>query len=209
MILLIVFAVTMVNYAAEAAPNNFISLVRSDTCERTHCILVKDLIPYDNSTQKISGKFVYHSKTGDYDRAPGLKNSHNYYNIISGKLFVFVEPDQTTLARSKIITIEKKLPEYITLQNQKKAEQDFNTDKRIIQFGMWFDAKCNSGIISANTGNITKAISYLAGGCQGDVGNTKEIITKKALRDYCGQECQHQKWLKAAKLKSKSNLLRP
>ena len=137
-----------------------------------------------------------------------MKNSHNYYGITSGKLFVFVEPDQTTLVRSKVITIERNLPEFIMLELQKKTEVDFHTDRRVVQSGMWFNERCNAGVVSANQGNITKAVSYLAGKCQDALDNTREIITKKAPRDYCGQECQHQKWMKEALIKSKKNLLK-
>jgi len=194
-------------YQAEAQPNKFVSLIRSNVCEKTDCIKISDLIKYDNSTQRFSGKLVYSEKLGDYERKPGMKNSHEYYKIFSGKLFVFVEPDQTTLTRSKVIIIERKLPEYVTFELQKKSEIDFHTDRRITQFGMWFDPKCNSAVISANMTGVGSAISYLAGGCLGDPGNTKEIITKKAPRDYCGKECQHQKWMKESLIKSKKKLI--
>lgn len=36
---------------------------------------------------------------------------------------------------------------------------------------------------------------------------TETIVTKKAPRDYCGQECQYKKWMEAAKKNSKQNLL--
>ena len=190
---------------SEAAPNQFISLVRSSTCELTDCILIKDLIKYDNSTRSISGEFIFND--GDYVRIGGMKNAHNYYQIYSDKLFVFVEPDQTTLARSKIITLEKTLPSYVTQENQKKYEVDFHTDKRVIQYGMWFDARCNKGIIGVDNGNIADAISYMAGGCTGEIKNTEEIITPKTSRDGCSTQCQYEKWFKLAKEKSKAAFL--
>lgn len=208
-----VLVACMVMYAlitpipSEAAPNNFISLVRSDTCAITDCILIKDLIKYDNSTQSISGAFVYKSALGDYTREKGMQNAHNYYQIYSDRLFVFVEPDQSTLTRSKVITLERTLPTYITQANQVKYEIDFHTDKRVIQYGMWFDSKCNSGIVGIDNGNIADAITHMASNCTGTIENTEEIITPKTSRDVCLTQCQYEKWFKAAKEKSKTTFL--
>lgn len=205
--LLVLAIAPIISIHAEAAPNTFISLVRSDTCAITNCILIKDLLKYDNSTQAISGAFVFKSASGDYIRESGMQNAHNYYGIYSSKLFVFVEPDQTTLARSKIITLEKTLPPYITQANQKKTEIDFHTDTRTIQYGMWFDAKCNRGIVGADNGNIAQAISYMENNCQGEIQNSEEIHTPKTSRDVCLTQCQYEKWLKDAKEKSKETFL--
>lgn len=209
--LLIVLAISLTIQTAWAAPNQarpnqFISVIRSETCERTNCITLKELIPLDNSTQKISGKFI---KSGDdYIRGKGMKNAHEYYKIFSGNLFVFVEPDQTTLSKSKVITISKTLPYYALKKFEIKSEVDFHTDKRQIQHSIYVDEKCNKATVSANMGNITAAINHLASNCQTDLNNTDTITTKKAPRDYCGQECQHQKWMKQALKESKTKVLR-
>lgn len=190
---------------ADAAPNKFISLVRSETCVLTDCIPVGDMIRHDNSTQSISGRFVYDSS--GVIREKGMQNSHNYYSIYSGKLFVFAEPDQSTISRSKIITIIPTLPPYVTQENQVKYEIDFHTDKRIIQYGMWFDEKCHTGMIGADNGDLAEAIRYMAAGCTGTISNTEEITTKKTSRDVCLTQCQYEKWLRDAKERSKSTIL--
>lgn len=190
---------------ADAAPNNFISVIRSDTCKITQCIKLANLIQYDNSSQAISGKFVYDSTISDYTRKAGMKNAHNYYQIFSNKTFVFVEPDQSTISRSKVLVIEKQVPAYATKDYEKKNEVDFHTDTRTIQYDMWFDRRCHTGITSVPT--IPYAISYMKKNCQGDLGNKQDIITKKEPRTYCGKECQHQKFMKAAKEAAKRKLI--
>jgi hypothetical protein len=129
---LVVFS--LFSYAYAATPNTFISIIRSDTCKITKCVKVADLIKYDNSTQKISGKFVLQGD--DYVRVRGMKNAHEYYKIYSGKVFVFVEPDQTTLVRSKVITIENRFDVYALEQDKKKTEIDSLTDVRVLRQGV-------------------------------------------------------------------------
>jgi hypothetical protein len=54
---------------------------------------------------------------------------------------------------------------------------------------------------------LDKVITHLASGCKTDLGNIEKIITKKTELNFCGKECQHQKWLAEAKIKSKKLLL--
>ena len=192
--------------AEGASPNTMISITRSEVCEKTGCIAIRDLIIHDNSTQGISGKFV--QKGDDYARKPGLKNSLNYYSIFSGKVFVFVEPDSYTMARSKNIILVPSLGQFMDKGQKTKVSLDSFTDLRRTTEGVWVDPKCHTARVGVAQGvDLGAVISHLAGGCKGDLGNVREHITNKTKINYCGQECQHQKYMKEALEKSKRNLL--
>lgn len=211
-LVLIISAITIVTCAtfSEAAPvkNTIISITRDKTCEKTDCIKIKDLYKFDNSTKTISGKFYYKKSIDDYYRKPGLKNSLNHYNIYSNKVFVFVTPDQHTLTRSHQIILTPSLAEYSPMDNSKTTEKSFWNYTRTTYQGVYVDPKCNNAIVGVMQWmDLNKVIAHLASDCQTDLGNKITYNMTKTKLNYCGQECQHQKFMRQALIDSKSNLL--
>jgi hypothetical protein len=199
----IIIAVMVAPVQADA--RTAISIVIGPVCAKTACIKVSDILKYDNSTESISGKFIYDSDAGDYQRAPGMKNSLNWYT--ADKLFVFVAPDAYTLARSKQIVLTPSLGEF-ALKGEKKQEIDFHTTARTTYEGVWVGKKCDVARVGVRQHvDLDSIISHLAGGCKSELGNQKIHIEPKTKLNYCGQECQHQKFMKDALAKSKKNLL--
>lgn len=194
---------------------NLISIIKSKSCERSNCVSTEYLVKnYDTSDFKISGGFT--KINGKYEREdPPYKESTKLYNTNLVKphngTIVFVDPDMYTLARSKQIIIETTLKDYL-IKAEKKTEIDHDKDKRNVYHYVWFDG-CNIariGWVENGTYNLPKVLQYMKNGCSGtlDIKNmTETIITKKAPRDYCGQECQFKKWMIEAKKSSKNNLL--
>ena len=195
--------------SAEAASyNNFISITRDTTCQKTNCVDLKPYIQYDNSDKKISGHIYYNNKTHEYFRKGQLQNAHNYYNIFQNKTFVFVEPDQSTLVRSKQIILTASLADYIPPGVATKTEKSFQQTTRTTYTGVYVNGKCDKAVVGIEQNiDIKKVIEHLAGGCNTDLGNKNIITENKTNIKYCGVECQHQKWLKDAKILSRNNLL--
>ena len=194
---------------------NLISIIKSKACERTNCVSTEYLVKnYDTSDFSISGGFT--QINGKYEREdPPYQQSTKLYDTNLAKphngTIVFVDPDMYTLARSKQIIIETTLKDFL-IKGDKKTELDHHKDQRKVYHYVWFDscAIARVGWAENGTFNLPKVIQYMKDGCTGilDIKNmTETIITKKAPRDYCGQECQHQKFMKEAKQKAKSNQL--
>lgn len=211
-LVLILSAITIITCAtfSEAAPakNTIISIIRDKTCDKTDCIKVKDLYKLDNSTKAISGKFYYKKSIDDYYRKPGLKNSLNHYNIYSGKVFVFVTPDQHTLTRSHQIILTPSLSEFLPPSSLNTTEKSFWNYTRTTYKNVYVDPKCDNAIVGVKQGvDLNKVIAHLASDCQTDLGNKIIHNMTKTKLNYCGQECQHQKFMKQALIDSKNNLL--
>ena len=209
LVLILLAGITTWAISAEAAlPNTFVSIIRSDSCIKTDCINPREYIKLDNSTKAISGKIYYSKQTDEYYRKGAMKNAHQYYGVYTGKLFVFWEPDQSTLVRSHQIIISPSLAEFAVNDQTNKTDVDFHTTKRITYHGVYVDPKCDNAIVGAKQNiDIKKVIAHLALDCTTDLGNKKEIIENKTKINYCGNECQHQKFMKEAKIKAKQNLL--
>lgn len=163
--IVILAMIAVMGYATNAyAYNDFISIVPSRTCETTKCILVKDLMKYDTSDQKISGKFVFDEKKGDYDRQKGMKNSINFYTVLN-KLVVFVDPDNDTISRSRLVIIHPTLTEFALDSQKNKKQIDSATDIRYLSVGMFATPHCDAVSIGIKQVNVTTAIQYLLDGC--------------------------------------------
>lgn len=207
--ILFVVLVPMTIIEAEAAQkiNTFISITREQSCAKTGCADPHILVKYDNSTQKISGHLVWSSKISDYTRTTPYKNSHDYYRVDSGKLYVFYNPDQSTLVRSKQIIISS-LREFAPPVDLKKTSVDSFTDKRTTYQGAYVDPKCTYARVNMQYyPDLSLIITHLASKCSGDIGNRIDHVTAKTKLVYCGQECQHQKFMKSALEKSKSYMI--
>ena len=209
LVLVLLASVSTWAISAEAAlPNTFVSIIRSDTCKAVDCINPREYIKLDNSTKSISGKFYHNTETGEYYRKGVMKNAHEFYKIYPGKLFVFFEPDQSTLVRSHQIIIVPSLSEYVPNDFTTKKELDHHTTKRVTYHGVYVDSKCDNATVGAKQKiDVKKVITHLASGCTTDLGNKNDIVEKKTKINYCGQECQHQKFMKQALIDSKKNLL--
>lgn len=194
------------------AHNTYISIIKSESCSIVNCVSTGDLMKYDTSTQFVSGKFVFDEKLDDYKRAPGMKNSLEYYRVWNDKTIVFVTPDNYTIGRTKTITLTNTLPAYFDLGQKVKTEVDFNTDVRRYSEGAFIDSRCQNALIGVKEGGSVESIlEFMVGGCVGDMRDdfVKEVITEKVHEYSCGQQCQHEKWMKEALEKSKTkNLLR-
>lgn len=193
----------------DGAPyNTFIAISKSKTCEQTDCILVKDLIKYDTSNKKISGDFVL-SPDGDYTRSKGMPNHLNwYYGVSPDRVVVFVEPDNKVIGRSKIITIVPDLKEYAPPTNLTKSELNYHTTKHVTYSGVYVDPKCKNALVGIKQyPDLKPIIEHLKSDCTTILKNKIEHITAKTKLNYCGQECQHQKFMKEAKLKAKQKLI--
>ena len=128
---------------------------------------------------------------------------------MQGKTIVFVTPDDYTLSRSKQIILVPSLSEF-ALKGETKKEIDFHTTTRKTYEGVWVDPKCSIARVGVKQNvDLNKVIQHMASGCTTDLGNKITHTEAKTKLNYCGQECQHQKWLKDALQKSKKNLLRP
>lgn len=205
-VLFVVYVIGM-HTASAFVGNHYISIVRSVVCEKSNCVKVSDIMHYDNSNQKISGKFVV--KNNDYVRSSGMKNSLNYYNIFSNKVFVFVTPDAYTIDRSQVIILVASLSEYAKGNTSLKTEKNYLYDVTTTYSGVFVDNSCHTAIVGIKQGvDLQKVIDYLASGCKIDFSYSKENITLKDTSFYCGIDCQHKKFMVEAKIKSKKLLLK-
>lgn len=205
--------------APAADVNNFISIVRTQTCMRdTNCATNRYLVEnFDTSDQNISGKFI--EKNNDLARQkPKMKQSYTFYGTAIAKTtnstIILVDPDGETMVRSKIISIEPSLKDFTLEKEMKKTELSFNQDIRIVRHQAWVNEECTRAVIgwkNNGTFNLPIVLKYMISGCQGDlpiVNSTEKIITKKEPRNFCGQECQHKKYMEKAKKDSKALLLK-
>lgn len=205
---ILVLGALLIPDADAATYNKFISIIRSNTCEMTNCIKVTDLIKYDNSTQKISGKLIL-SPSGDYIRQKGMPNHLNWYNANKpGKTIIFVEPDQQTIVRSKQIIIKSSLVEYAPPTNLTKSYVAWDKTKYITYKGAYIDPKCDVATVGIKEyPDLNIIIQHLGSDCKTDIKNKIEHITPKTKLNYCGKECQWQKYKVFALSKSKQLLI--
>lgn len=188
--------------------NKFISISRSNSCEISDCILVKDLIKFDTSNKKISGDFKLDTKTGDYARQKGIKNHANWYFGQSKSEVVFVEPDNSILIRSKNIEIVPSLGEFAPQGNLTKSAHSFGKSKTITFKGVYVDERCDVARVGAKDKiDLAKVIEHLRSNCTTDLGNKSINIFNQTKLNYCGNECQHQKFMKEAKILAKQKLI--
>ena len=193
----------------EGAPyNTFISITKSKTCEAVNCVKTQELIKYDTSNRKVSGDFVL-SPSGDYIRASGMPNHANwYYGAMPNQKIVFVEPDNYVIYRGKLITLVSDLREYTPPGKLEKTEVSFHTTKHTTYHGVYVDPKCKTAVVGVKQyPNLTPIIEHLKSDCTTILDNKIDHLTQKTKLNFCGQECQHQKFMKEAKLKAKNKLI--
>lgn len=208
---LIVLSLMTISYASHAeAYNTFITITQSKTCVMVHCADSRTLAKYDNSTQEISGKLVYSTKTNDYKRQTKYTNAINWYSAnLPDKTIVFYQPDEQTLVRAKHITITPKLNEFPGMFNFTKSETlPTITDIRTTYQGVYVDDRCTEALVDMKYyPDLNPIIAHLAGGCKTDLGNKITHITEKTQLNFCGQQCQYEKFMADAKAAAKQYLI--
>lgn len=163
------------------------------------CLPLKDLIPLDTSNQKVSGRL-----TDDGRTKPLYKNHHATYKFSKEPFIICVECDGTFQDHSRKITIE-------TLGKFTYIKQ---SDSRIVN-NTFYDYSdrhiegCRTATISSNLELLKDTIYVIGNDCKVPSKFTEQTKTVKPYTNlvYCGNECQHQKFMKDAKEKSKKVFL--
>lgn len=179
-----------------------ITVERSEVCKLSiTCLPLKDLIPLDTSNQKVSGKITEDGRT-----KPIYKNHHAIYKFSKEPFIICVECDGTFQDHSRKITIE-------TLGKFTYIKQ---SDNRIVN-NTFYDYSdrhiegCKTATISSNLELLKDTIHVMGNDCKVPSKFTEQNKTVKPLTKlkYCGNECQHQKFMKEAKEKAKSYQIKP
>ena len=181
---------------AEAAPN-FVSITLSDACDRSKdCPKVDDLIKYDTSNQKMSGKF-FDGLRGK----PQIKNHYLFYKYDT----VFVEPDYGTLVRSKQIIIEPPIHMWYKMNRDQKV-----INNTIIDYHNRFIDSCSIARISWDESILQDTINYLQSGCKAEKKYEEKQVIKRIDTKHNYKESQkykleqYQKWVKDNCLKKRN-----
>ena len=136
----------------------------SQTCEildrynMTGCITVKDLIPYDNSNQMLSGKFVNHD--GIYTRTPPqIKNNWLAY-AYSDHIITCVECyfDVTATEKSKEIIEQTNTFTYVNKTESESKNVLYNFANRYMQ-------GCDTATIGNIPGLLNDTIHFMLNNC--------------------------------------------
>lgn len=179
-----------------------ISVVRSDVCEHSKtCLPLKDIIPLDTSNQKVSGKLTDIGRT-----KPIYKNHHATYQFSKEKYIICVECDGTFQDHSRKITIET-LGKFTYI----KQSDHTITNNTFYDYSDRHIDNCKTATISSNLELLKDTIYVMGNDCKVPSKFTEQNKTVKPLTKlkYCGNECQHQKFMKAAKEKAKSYQINP
>lgn len=179
-----------------------ITVERSETCKLSiTCLPLKDLIPLDTSNQKVSGKL-----TDDGRTKPLYKNHHATYQFSKEPFIICVECDGTFQDHSRKITIE-------TLGKFTYIKQSDHTivNNTFYDYSDRHIDGCRTATISSNLELLKDTIHVMGNDCKVPSKFTEQNKTVKPLTKlkYCGNECQHQKFMKVAKEKSKSYQINP
>lgn len=194
------FMVLLMVLPFAAAQPILITVERSDVCKLSiTCLPLKELIPLDTSNEKVSGKL-----TEDGRSKPLYKNHHMTYQFSKEKYIVCVECDGMFQDHSRKITIETLAKfTYIKQSDSKIVNNTFYdySDRHI--------ENCRTATISSNLELLKDTIFVMGNDCKVPSKFTEQTKTVKPYTklNYCGNECQHQKFMKAAKEKSKSTYL--
>src|SRR3990167_5965327 len=104
-----------VNKVYAESDNNgktFVSIITSKTCQKSNnCPSYKELADlFDNSNRYISGDFVFDNYTNSWKRGkPIFQNDFEMYKYGAIDVVTFVDPNELTRQRSKIIYIESSM----------------------------------------------------------------------------------------------------
>ena len=197
---LMAFMVVLMVLPLASAQPILITVARSDVCKLSiTCLPLSEIIPLDTSNQKMSGKL-----TEDGRGKPLYKNHHATYQFSKQPYVICVECDGTFQDHSRKITIE-------TLGKFTYIKQ---SDSRIVN-NTFYDYSdrhiegCRTATISSNLELLKDTIYVMGNDCKVPSKFTEQnkIVKPYTKLNYCGNECQHQKFMKDAKEKSKSIFL--
>lgn len=199
--LMLSFVILMALPFASAQPI-LVSVVRSDACEKSiTCLPLSDLIPLDTTDQRISGKLY-----NDHRTKPYFKNHWEFYKFDKQQYVVCVGCDLGFQSRSKVITIESSPSFKYVLEKDSKIINNtfYEYNGRYIQ-------DCQKATVSSDLSLIKDTIYIMGNDCKvPSKYSEKNTIAKPYTKlKICGNECQHQKFMKAAKEKSKSYQINP
>ena len=179
-----------------------ITVERSDVCKQSvTCLPLKDLIGLDTSNQKVSGKL-----TEDGRGKPLYKNHYATYQFSKQAYVICVECDGIFQDHSRKITIET-LGKFTYIKK---------SDNRIVN-NTFYDYSdrhiegCRTATISSNLDLLKDTIYVMGNDCKVPSKFTEKNTTVNPYTKlkYCGNECQHQKFMKAAKEKAKTYQINP
>lgn len=192
-IILILILVCCASLTTQAYANT-VGIIIETSALKSGKISYRDLIPFDNSNQQISGKFI--EKNGLYEReCSKVHNNIAYYNYAKNNT-VLVDPCMTQRNSIPTITIMSKLdaffapgqrqtkeilPSY-TIQNGTiiKAYKAIDFERHW-SHTMYVDPKCNDIRLSVKDweNNLPQVITYLQSGCNGVISfntTSKEVL---------------------------------
>ncbi len=199
---LMAFLVVLMILPFASAQPILITVSRSDVCQSSKtCLPLSEIIPLDTSNQKVSGKL-----TDDGRTKPLYKNHHATYQFSKEKYIICVECDGTFQDHSRHITIET-LAKFTYI---KQSDHTITNNTFYDYSDRHFDG-CRSATISSNLELLKDTIYVMGNDCKVPSKFTEQNKTVKpyAKIKYCGNECQHQKFMKTAKEKSKVYQIQP
>ena len=207
----IAMLITIIVHEAYAdSPKKHISIILSDTCLRSKlCPNYKELADtLDNSNRELSGDF-YQDKKGFWKRdKPMMKGAYEFYNNNITPQTIFVDPDEYTRLRTKLIIIESQLPIYLD-----KESNSIKNGTHITYHNRKIDV-CQSATMGWQKGGydlLLDTVNYFMSDCSATLKYTDKKVTYKQMiiKDKCTANCKYLKWLEEAKEKSKKFLVQP
>lgn len=140
--------------------HQFISIKLSKACLAADCMKYRDLLQFDTSIQKVTGKLV--DDGTDIHREPTkYKQFWNYYP--KNYTTVNIDPPVQLLDRGALIEI---FPTQFTLVSMNgDPNQSLKKGHRVEWHDMGHDQKCRYSIVTANLTAISRAIKYYESGC--------------------------------------------
>jgi hypothetical protein len=137
----------------------FIGLVLSESCKAAHCMTYADLIQYDESIQKVSGKL---NPDGSRQKSK-YQNFYRWYPLNYTHVEIDPNPQIFNYGRAAIIEI---FPSNFTLVSMRGNPQDSLKSGHLIEWqNLGHDSECSYSIVTANHTAIKRAINYYKSGC--------------------------------------------
>jgi len=199
-IISMVFMAALMMMPFAAGQPILISIIRSDVCEKSiTCLPISSLIPLDNSDQKISGKLTDAGR-----EKPIYRNHYQFYQFKKVSYIVCVECSSVFQDHSRKITIEAN-----TNFTYVKQEDHTIRNNTFYDYSKRHIDNCRTATVASDLELLKDTIYVMGHDCKVPSKFTEQKKTVKpyAKIKYCGNECQHQKFMKDAKEKSKKAFL--
>lgn len=155
-----------------------VALLRSG--DMTSCPPLEKLIPFDNSSQKVSGQFMQ-GKNGMFRGPPQLKNAYQFYNKTTICVDCFINADSQTIMQSIWIEpvgfsytqhnfTQTQVETPFTLNGISYDQTSFvneNFAGLVVYHNRYVDGSCMSAeVVYENDTTIPATIKYLTSGCK-------------------------------------------